>query len=272
MTSQTTNILNKKEMKAFGNELMEYVARKANGKVDGCHGVHPTGKKLPAYSKMEFPVSKWILWFIAWDEKGSGKEFYLVLYERGKYVWEIDLRRVQCDGSKYKWVLGHHKTFAGVIAKKYKKVDANKASGETKFDSGYLFCDGVGKNVVKAEFMNLLDTIINSSGSKSTYEMISDEAIEGYDIDRKILSRARNKPLADKCKKRDGYTCRACGTKIAVGNKHIIEAHHKNPLPEGVRNTKLADLVSLCPNCHRIAHLRKHPYSVEEIRKLRRVV
>ena len=270
MTSQTTNILNKREMKAFGNELMEYVARKSNGKVDECKGVHPT-EKWPTYSKMEFPVSRWTLWFMMWGEKGSGKDFYLVLYEKGKYVWEIDLRRVQCDGSKYKWVLGHHRTFVEVIAKKYKKVDANKASGETRIDSGYLFCDGVSKNIVKAEFMNLLDTIINSSGSKNTYDMSSAEAIEGYARDSQILSYKRNKQLADKCKKRDGYTCRACGTKIAIGDKYIIEAHHKNPLPEGVRNTKLEDLVSLCPNCHRIAHLRKHPYSVEEIRKLRRV-
>ncbi len=260
------NIMNEKEMKAFGDELMAYVADKTEEKVVPKRS-HPT-VQWKTYSMIEFPQSKWNLWFMAWGAKGSKKDFYLVLFEgKSKYVLEVDMRRVQANGEKYKWVLGHHRTFADVIAKKYKKVQANKTLGETRIDSGYLLCDGVGKREVMEAFIDLLGTIMASG--KKTYEIDSPEAIEGYARDSKSNYYSRDPSLPKKCKERDGYKCRACDAKICVDGKYIIEAHHINPLPNGIRKTTLDDLVSLCPNCHRIAHLREHPYSFDEIRKLR---
>ena len=52
---------------------------------------------------------------------------------------------------------------------------------------------------------------------------------------------------------RDNYTCRSCSFHY---KKAIVQAHHLNPLREREtpRLTKLDDLVTLCPNCHYLAH------------------
>ncbi|MBK8569876.1 MAG: HNH endonuclease [Nitrosomonadales bacterium] len=51
---------------------------------------------------------------------------------------------------------------------------------------------------------------------------------------------------------------------------YVIEVHHLEPLSAtGERETKIEMLISLCPTCHRIAHLRSTPYSVEEIKGIR---
>lgn len=103
------------------------------------------------------------------------------------------------------------------------------------------------------------------------FEPDSREALEGYEIDRSLLAPARNAALAAKRKRRDGYTCQACGFFLEVDGRHVIEVHHLNPFDGGgERVTSVGDLTSLCPTCHRIAHLRSVPYSVAEIQGLRR--
>ncbi len=101
------------------------------------------------------------------------------------------------------------------------------------------------------------------------YEIDSESALEGYKKDRQILASQRNRSLSDLRKKSDNYTCQACDFQLQVKGKFIIECHHKNPLSiSGKVETSLDDLVSLCPTCHRIAHIRKPPYSVGEIKDL----
>ena len=93
-------------------------------------------------------------------------------------------------------------------------------------------------------------------------------AIEGYQIDRKILSNSRNAALAEERKLKDGYKCKACEFKLKLNGRFVIECHHKKPIgTDGVRETTLDDLVSLCPTCHRIAHTREKPLNVEEIKE-----
>lgn len=57
---------------------------------------------------------------------------------------------------------------------------------------------------------------------------------------------------------RDRFTCVACGFHY---HGEIVQAHHLAPLSERKepKKTKLEDLITLCPNCHYIAHflLRK---------------
>lgn len=68
----------------------------------------------------------------------------------------------------------------------------------------------------------------------------------------------RSTKLAGEAKKRDGFACKACGFGF---KKQIVHVHHLDPLSERLtpRETKLEDLVTLCPNCHYLAHywLRK---------------
>ncbi len=82
-----------------------------------------------------------------------------------------------------------------------------------------------------------------------------------------ILTRARNAGLAALRKALDNHTCQACGFRLQVDGSFVIEVHHCNPLSAtGETQTTIDQLVSLCPTCHRIAHLRSTPYSVEEIK------
>lgn len=261
--SKPYDTMSKSEMKIFGNELMAYIAGKTGERVMPME-FHPALRR-DAYSMVEFSQSKWNLWFMKWE--GQGKDFYLILFKGKKYVLELDMRRIQVDGGKYKWVLGHHKTFAKVIARKYARVEAKKDLGETRFDGGFLLCNGVDKSELMEAFRDLLGTVM--SVGEEMYDADSPEAVEGYLRDRKSVDYSRDPSLPKRCKERDDYTCQACDSKICINGQYIIEAHHTNPLPNGIRTTTLDDLVSLCPNCHRIAHLRKRPYSVDEIRELR---
>lgn len=102
------------------------------------------------------------------------------------------------------------------------------------------------------------------------FELESPKAREGYEVDRAILARARNAGIAEARKKRDNYTCQACNFRLELGGRFVIEVHHVDPLAvAGETVTTIRDLVSLCPTCHRIAHLRSHPYDVREIQELR---
>lgn len=102
------------------------------------------------------------------------------------------------------------------------------------------------------------------------FESDSAKAIEGYLLDRKLLTSARNTALATKRKELDNFLCQACNFRLQIGNKYVVDAHHLNPLRDsGETTTTLEDLVSLCPTCHRIAHLRTPPYSVKEIQEYR---
>ncbi len=68
----------------------------------------------------------------------------------------------------------------------------------------------------------------------------------------------RSVKLAGEVKKRDKFTCRACSFNF---KKQIVHVHHLDPLSERLspKKTTQDDLVTLCPNCHYLAHywLRK---------------
>lgn len=72
------------------------------------------------------------------------------------------------------------------------------------------------------------------------------EEVKGYRI-------LRSAKLVKAAKTRDRYTCRAC--RFHFGDQ-IVHVHHLDPLSEYKRpkETKLEDLVTLCPNCHYLAH------------------
>jgi predicted HNH restriction endonuclease len=51
--------------------------------------------------------------------------------------------------------------------------------------------------------------------------------------------------------------CQACGVEpLKVYGVEVIEAHHRIPLSksEEGRVTEIADLIMLCPSCHRAVH------------------
>lgn len=97
------------------------------------------------------------------------------------------------------------------------------------------------------------------------------EAEEGYQQDRTIKFRKRNAKIIADRKELDNFTCQACKLRLQVNGSFIVDCHHKNPLGHDaqVRITRLDELVCLCPTCHRVAHTRRAPLTVEEIRKAR---
>jgi 5-methylcytosine-specific restriction endonuclease McrA len=104
---------------------------------------------------------------------------------------------------------------------------------------------------------------------KADYEIDDAKALEGYEIDRKATFLKRNQEIVKLCKKRDKHTCQACGFRLENNGKFIIECHHTKQLAtHGEREVSLKELVCLCPTCHRIAHTRKEPFDVDEIKAI----
>jgi hypothetical protein len=104
---------------------------------------------------------------------------------------------------------------------------------------------------------------------KADYEIDDAKALEGYEVDRNTTSLKRNQSLVAQCKARDNFTCQACGFRLENNGKFIIECHHTKPLAtHGERVVSLIELVCLCPTCHRIAHTRKTPFNVNEIKSI----
>jgi 5-methylcytosine-specific restriction protein A len=90
----------------------------------------------------------------------------------------------------------------------------------------------------------------------------------------------RSSTNSRKVKKKLGYTCQVCDFNfkniygdISLNKKkeEFIEAHHKIPihtLPENeTLEFKIEDFAVLCSNCHRMAHKRKEPYTIEELKE-----
>jgi 5-methylcytosine-specific restriction protein A len=64
-------------------------------------------------------------------------------------------------------------------------------------------------------------------------------------------------------------TCEVCGIEVAavygVADGAVVECHHRAPLAEGPRQTRLADLALVCPTCHRVLHRVRPWTSVEDL-------
>lgn len=86
------------------------------------------------------------------------------------------------------------------------------------------------------------------------------EEEEGRQIKTEGYRVYRSAKLVDEVKREDNYTCQACQFQF---RNQIVHVHHLDPLSERKfpRKTKKDDLVTLCPNCHYLAHffLRQKP-------------
>ena len=80
--------------------------------------------------------------------------------------------------------------------------------------------------------------------------------IDGITKERLISLSVRNQKLIIKRKILDNFTCQACG--FHYDNK-IVECHHLVPLSETKTTyNSVNDLITLCPNCHALAHSIYH--------------
>lgn len=90
-------------------------------------------------------------------------------------------------------------------------------------------------------------------------------ALEGHSAERKVKIRVRAAWLANNfwlAQFRENQArCAVCGFDplrkygdTGIKLKTLLDVHHRNPLAEGKRLTTFADLVLLCPTCHRVEH------------------
>jgi hypothetical protein len=86
----------------------------------------------------------------------------------------------------------------------------------------------------------------------------------------------RKKSLRDACIAKWGAVCQVCafdfGKTFGSVAKGFIHVHHHNLLADSgiVSTDPEKDMSPLCPNCHAVAHLKRPPYTVEELRTMRR--
>ncbi len=110
-------------------------------------------------------------------------------------------------------------------------------------------------------------------------ELSEDDAAyaEGKVVVRTVRERQRSRQLVTNAKAKfrathDGQLfCEVCGFNFdQFYGIDYIEAHHTEPIATLDNETKnsVEAVVMLCANCHRAAHTRTPPYSVDELRKL----
>ena len=95
--------------------------------------------------------------------------------------------------------------------------------------------------------------------------------VEGKLVESTSYKYERNSKARELCLEHYGFICKICeydGSKhFTVINHPIIDVHHITPVAqigEEYEIDPIADLVPLCPNCHRFVHSREEPYSVVE--------
>jgi Mrr N-terminal domain len=85
----------------------------------------------------------------------------------------------------------------------------------------------------------------------------------------------RNPKNREACLNHWGYQCRVCGFDFGheFGNdaKGYIHVHHHNLVAESgeIVTDPINDMSPLCPNCHAVAHLKRPPYRIEELKAMR---
>ena len=94
---------------------------------------------------------------------------------------------------------------------------------------------------------------------------------------RVCVNRHERNPHARRvCLAHHGTSCAACGFSFEAAygpeGEGFIHVHHLVPaaqLGPGYELDPVGDLVPLCPNCHAMAHRRRIPYTVAELRAMR---
>ena len=225
--------------------------------------------------------------FRKWDYK----PFFFNLFKGGKILLELDLTRVIESENKYTWYLSKptNKFTQNLLSSNLQWIDNlppdyidnvrqqkhNFSSGSVVPKGGYLLADYLDKEKLGEVLQNFINQVVmgNIDNSLTTKKINFDfddaEAEEGYQEDKRYLLTKRNASIVKKRKELDKYSCQACGFHLSLNGKQVIECHHLKPLADGeTRITKIEDLICLCPTCHRIAHLRKPPFTIEEIKML----
>ncbi len=116
----------------------------------------------------------------------------------------------------------------------------------------------IGKHSTKEQ--RISSAVLDVRAEEDAIDIADVTDIEGGKEEVKGYRIRRSAKLAQQAKERDKFTCRACNFHF---EDQIVHVHHLDPLSEYERpkDTKIEDLVTLCPTCHYLAHywLRNDP-------------
>jgi predicted HNH restriction endonuclease len=217
------------------------------------------------------------------------KPFFLVLWRGPKYLMEFDLSCVIfSDNGTLTWILNkptREENRQNLAELGYQEQEINPQTVEM-IHNQMISCNSRAKRTpigyilaeeedVDEAIERFLEVVANSVKSYQQLDATNGEntadedirVIEGQIAESKILGRRRNRVIVERRKRQDQFTCQACQFCVPVNGRYIIECHHRFPL-RGEQITGIEDLICLCPTCHRIAHRRDRPYSVEEIQRI----
>lgn len=154
---------------------------------------------------------------------------------------------------------------------------------ETWFDDLFMEMARFSRGFEKAksplvieELSRVIDSAVLQRDSCINSLVHSDELLfaEGGIARTEVNRYERSRSAREACIALYGTRCVACGLvleerygPIATG---VIEVHHLEPLSDSaVRSTDpIEDLRPVCPNCHRVLHLRQPPLSIAELKEL----
>jgi 5-methylcytosine-specific restriction endonuclease McrA len=215
----------------------------------------------------EMREGKWTRWNTPRKYQHLGtKGNKLILYDstRKALTLEVEIQEVkeQNDDPGYPWsnvfAPGSLNIFeTGIPVESIRKVKGFENFSVFKKDRSPY------RNVTRQQYESLLK-------HQFTYDIESAVASEGYMSERKYLSFERNRDIVRKRRIKDDYTCQSCGFRLEVEGRFVIECHHVMQLADtGETITTINDLVSLCPTCHRIAHICRPPLGVADVKTMR---
>jgi len=140
------------------------------------------------------------------------------------------------------------------------------------------FPEGSGVPIPE-RFANLLENRLNEITGVRFVPPTQDEILglrnEGRTTTRTVTTYERDPIARTRCLEHYGTKCQACDLSFQdfygeIGSDYI-EVHHVVPLSDiqGEHTVDpVNDLIPLCPNCHRMIHKRKPPYSIDELREI----
>jgi hypothetical protein len=107
---------------------------------------------------------------------------------------------------------------------------------------------------------------LSSSSVDLEYSKVERKKVQTHKV------RERSSKLALAAKVRDGFTCQVCRFNFAACYGEIghgfAETHHRLPLASAASNkpTRVADLITVCANCHRMLHHRPASHAGDLVR------
>lgn len=117
---------------------------------------------------------------------------------------------------------------------------------------------------MSALFERLRAAPLRSPGDGRGEQCAEAGSVEGEEQTQESVRRGRDPALTQCRLEVDRFRCQHCGFRAPSGvgssgeltklTEPVVEVHHVDPLHDGIRTTRIDDLVTLCPTCHRLLH------------------